>query len=83
MPYLLFACSVCFGQSDSPMAIGTNMGIFLMLGVTAVMLASFAGFFLYLMRRARLAESHPAPASNATDHAVHGGGRYARTEGTA
>ena len=81
--YLVLACSVCFGQSDSPMAIGTNMGIFLMLGVTAVMLASFAGFFLYLMRRARIAESQPTPASKATDHAVHAGGRYAQTEGTA
>ena len=51
---LLVACSVCFGQSDSPLAKGTNMGIFFMLGVTVVMLASFAGFFIYLIRRKRL-----------------------------
>ena len=51
---ILLACSVCFGQSDSPLAQGTNMGIFFMLGVTGVMLASFAGFFLYLIRRKRL-----------------------------
>ncbi len=51
---MLLACSVCFGQSDSPLAQGTNMGIFFMLGVTGVMLASFAGFFLYLIRRKRL-----------------------------
>ena len=50
----LVACSVCFGQSDSPLAQGTNMGIFFMLAVTGVMLASFAGFFLYLIRRKRL-----------------------------
>ncbi len=51
---MLLACSVCFGQSDSPLAQGTNMGIFFMLGVTGVMLASFAGFFVYLIRRKRL-----------------------------
>ncbi len=50
----MLACSVCFGQSDSPLAQGTNMAIFFMLGVTAVMLASFAGFFIYLVRRKRI-----------------------------
>jgi hypothetical protein len=50
----LLACSVCFGQSDSPLAQGTNMAIFFMLGVTGIMLASFAGFFVYLIRRKRL-----------------------------
>jgi hypothetical protein len=50
----LLACSVCFGQSDSPLAQGTNMAIFFMLGVTAFMLASFAGFIIYLNRRKRL-----------------------------
>ncbi len=50
----LLACSVCFGQSDSPLAQGTNMAIFFMLGVTGIMLASFAGFFIYLIRRKRL-----------------------------
>jgi hypothetical protein len=83
MTSLVFACSVCFGQSDSPMAIGTNMGIFLMLGVTAVVLASFAGFFLYLMRRARLAELQQAQATASSDRTVDSGGRYAPTEGTA
>ena len=50
----VLACSVCFGQSDSPLAQGTNMAIFFMLGVTGIMLASFAGFFVYLIRRKRL-----------------------------
>ena len=50
---LVVACSVCFGQSDSPLAQGTNMAIFFMLGVTGVILASFAGFFIYLIRRKR------------------------------
>lgn len=53
-PRLALACPVCFGQSDSPLAKAANMGIFFMLGIVAVMLSAFAGFFIYLSRRARL-----------------------------
>ena len=66
VPRAALACSVCFGQSDSPMAKATNMGIILMLVVVAGMLASFAAFFIYLNRRARLvaheAETRLGPA---------------------
>ena len=55
VPRAALACPVCFGQSDSPMALATNMAIFFMLGVTVSVLAGFAGFFIYLMRRAKLA----------------------------
>jgi len=51
---LVIACAVCFGQSDSPLAQATNMGIFVMLAVTIGMLAAFATFFIYLIRRKRL-----------------------------
>ena len=51
---VMMACSVCFGASDSPLAKGVNMGIFFMLGVTGVMLAAFASFFVYLIRRKRM-----------------------------
>jgi hypothetical protein len=61
VPRIVFACPVCFGQSDSPMASATNAGIWLMLSVVAVMLSGFASFFIYLSRRMkrlqRLAES--------------------------
>lgn len=60
-PRPALACAVCFGQSDSPMAWGVNMGIFLMLGVTGAVLAAFAAFFVYLMRRARIAAVGDAP----------------------
>ena len=43
------------------MAVGTNMGIFFMLGVTVAMLAAFACFFIYLIRRARAVEADSAP----------------------
>jgi hypothetical protein len=55
-PRAALACPVCFGQSDSPMAWGTNMAILFMLGLTGVVLTGFGGFILYLMRRAKL---HP------------------------
>lgn len=53
-PRAALACSVCFGNSDSPMAKATNLGIIAMLVVVVGMLASFAAFFIYLNRRARL-----------------------------
>jgi hypothetical protein len=60
-PRAALACPVCFGQSDSPMASATNAGIWMMLGVVAIMLSGFASFFIYLSRRmkrlSRLAES--------------------------
>ena len=53
-PRVAFACPVCFGNSDSPMAIAMNMGIFMMLMVVAGMIGAFAYFFIYLMRRAKM-----------------------------
>jgi hypothetical protein len=58
-PRAVLACPVCFGQSDSPMAAGMNLGVFAMIGVTGTVLAAFGSFFIYLMRRARLAEAEP------------------------
>jgi hypothetical protein len=55
VPRVALACPVCFGQSDAPLALGAKMGVFFMLGVTVAMLAAFAAFFVYLMRRANLA----------------------------
>jgi hypothetical protein len=52
-PRAALACPVCFGNSDSPMAIATNMGIIAMLVVVAGVLGGFASFFVYLMRRAK------------------------------
>ncbi len=73
-PRAALACPVCFGQSDAPMAVATNAGIWLMLGVVAVMLGGFASFFVYLIRRAnRLAEAETHRA----------GGSYIVGEGTA
>ena len=75
-PRAAFACPVCFGQSDSPMAWGVNMGIVVMLAVTGGVLAGFATFFVHLMRRAHLAADPPIRLRQATskaeaEHDVH------------
>lgn len=60
----LFACAACFGQSDSAMAKGMNMGIFALLLVITCVLFSIAGFFVFLMRRSsQLADPYSNPLS--------------------
>ena len=71
VPRSAFACPVCFGQSDSPMASAANLSILFMLIVTVAMLTAFAAFFIHLMRRARAAEG--------PDYSPPDGGHYGRT----
>jgi hypothetical protein len=52
-PRAALACPVCFGNSDAPMAIATNLGIIFMLVIVGAVLCGFASFFIYLMRRAK------------------------------
>ena len=52
-PRAAFACPVCFGENDSPMALAMNMGILFMLIIVAGVLGGFASYFIYLIRRAR------------------------------
>jgi hypothetical protein len=47
----VLACTACFGQSDSQMAQGMNMGIFALLMVITSVLFGIASFFVYLARR--------------------------------
>jgi hypothetical protein len=60
-PPSLFACAACYGRSDSSQAVGMNWGIFTLLGIIVTVLVTFAGFFIYLVRRqnafARAAEA--------------------------
>ena len=70
-PRVAFACPVCFGDNDSPMAVAMNMGILFMLIVVAGVLGAFASFFIYLIRRA----NQSAEASAAAE-------RVAEQEGT-
>jgi hypothetical protein len=63
----VLACPVCFGQSDSPMALAMNMGIFFMLLMVGGVLVGFASFFIHLVRRARLAERSGSSAPAAAE----------------
>lgn len=57
VPRAVLACPVCFGQTDSPLASATNMGILVMLGIIGGVLLGFAAFIVHLNRRARLVAS--------------------------
>jgi hypothetical protein len=46
------SCPVCFGGEDAAMRESLNAGIGVLMGVTGVVLACFAGFFVTLARRA-------------------------------
>ena len=50
---MLLACAVCFGDPNSPQTQAQNFGIFVMLGVTGVVLAGFVAMAIYFWRRAR------------------------------
>ena len=58
-PRAAFACPVCFGQNDSPLAWAVNVGVFFMFGLVIAVLTAFASFFVYLARRARRFPSTP------------------------
>ena len=73
-PRAVLACPVCFGQNDSPMTSGAKMAVIFMLVIVGLVLSAFASFFIYLMRRARMAGGDMAPA-----HAgPAGAGHYVR-----
>jgi hypothetical protein len=54
VPRVALACPVCFGQSDSPLAKGVNMGVLFLLGTITIVLIGFASFMIYLARRAKI-----------------------------
>jgi hypothetical protein len=55
------SCPVCFGGDDILVRESLNTGIGVMMGVTAIVLACFARFFIGLARRARQTEAWHAP----------------------
>ena len=68
------ACSVCFGAPDDPETRGASLAIAFLLVVVAVLLASFAAFFICLARRANLVPD-PVPAGAAAAGAGEPGWR--------
>jgi hypothetical protein len=64
LPDTARACATCFGKSDDAMARGMNAGIFALLFVVVCVLAAFAAFALFLVRRsAALERAAASPAS--------------------
>jgi hypothetical protein len=63
VPRAALACPVCFGQSDSPLASATNMGILFLLGIVSAVLGSFGAFIVHLNRRGRLVAAEGMPAT--------------------
>ncbi len=70
-PQIGWACPVCFGDPNSAMSIGASWGILVMIGITAGVLGCFASFFLYLLKRSRMAIGERvdlSPSSQARSH---------------
>lgn len=57
VPRAVLACPVCFGQNDSPLALGVNYGIYFLLAIIVGLWMAFGSFFIHLKRRADLAEA--------------------------
>ena len=64
-PKGVLACPVCFGALEGPIADGTNKAILVLLGVTGGVLLAFAAFFIYLIRRSRVAVLPPVGVASA------------------
>ena len=56
----IWACSVCFGDPNSPMTHGAKAGVFVLLGVVIVVLGGILGVTCYWIRRARLLQVQAA-----------------------
>ena len=61
-----FACSACYGKSDSALAQGMNWGIYTLLGFIGMVLVGVAVFFVFIVRRA--ATSHPPDVISASNN---------------
>ena len=52
MPYFITACSVCFGNPDSPLTKGALAGVFFLLGVVLLVLGGITFTAVIWARRA-------------------------------
>jgi hypothetical protein len=56
----LWACSVCFGDPNSPIVHGAKAGVAVLLGIVGAVICGIAGVAIYWVRRARLLEVQAA-----------------------
>jgi hypothetical protein len=80
-PEWVLACPVCFGALEGPLADGANKAVLALLGITISVLAAFATFFVYLVRRARAFDAAAATVAGPNGPAAVNRGNI--TEGTA
>jgi len=52
-PAITSACAVCYGAADDPQTKGMNMAIFVMIGVTYVVVLGMLAMFITLAVRAK------------------------------
>ena len=52
VPDIASACTVCLGNTKSPLIQATNTGVLVLLGSVSMVLVVFAGIFLYWRKRA-------------------------------
>jgi len=50
-------CAVCFSPTDPLVRDSVNVGIFVLLGVTVIVLTGFAAFIIRIAQRSRMHES--------------------------
>ncbi|HEX9736774.1 MAG TPA: hypothetical protein VGG06_32815 [Thermoanaerobaculia bacterium] len=60
----VWACAVCFGETDSPMARGAELSIMFMVGVTYVVIVGGVAAFLALRFKARRNQTPQEPLSS-------------------
>jgi hypothetical protein len=58
-----FACPVCYGDTESPMAAGMRAGILFMVLITYLTIGGMAAFYLAVRRKARRAVPPPPEVS--------------------
>jgi hypothetical protein len=49
----VLACPACFGAEEGSLIDGAKLGVAVLLGITLAVQGGFAGFFLYLRKRAK------------------------------
>jgi len=54
----LLACSVCFGDPDSPIAKGAVAGVVVLVGIVGFVLTCIAGTGLFWLHRSRVLARH-------------------------
>lgn len=60
----LFACSVCFGDPNSPLTHGAKAAVLFLVGVVVMVLCSIVGVAMFWMHRARLLQVQAALHGN-------------------